>query len=172
MPLILTVNGRSPQIDDTCFVAENATITGDVIMGKSSSVWFQAVIRGDVNKIIIGEEVNIQDGAVVHGSYGGGDTVIGDRVSIGHKAIVHGCTVQDDVLIGMGAIVLDDAVLQSGCVIAAGAVVTKGTICETGWIYAGTPAKKIKELSKEQADQVIGMTAKGYTVFSKLYDQS
>lgn len=170
MALLLKVNDKSPLIDKSCFIAENATITGDVIIGQSSSVWFQAVIRGDVNKIIIGKEVNIQDGAVIHGSYGGGDTVIGDRVSIGHKAIVHGCTVQDDVLIGMGAIVLDEAILQSNCVVAAGAVVTKGTICESGWIYAGTPAKKIKELSKEQADQVIGMTAKGYTVFSKLYE--
>lgn len=169
MALIIEVNGKKPQIDASCFIAENATVTGDVIIGKGSSLWFQAVIRGDVNKIVIGDEVNIQDGAIIHGSYGQGDTVIGDRVSVGHKAIVHGCTVKDDVLIGMGSIILDDAVLHSGCIIAAGAVVTKGTICESGWIYAGTPAKKIKPLSSEQIEQNIGMTAKGYTIFSQFY---
>lgn len=169
MGLIIEFNDKTPEIDSSCFVAENATITGDVSIGKGSSVWFQAVIRGDVNKIIIGDEVNIQDGAVVHGSYGKGDTKIGNRVSIGHKAIVHGCTVEDDVLIGMGAIVLDDAIVHTGCIIAAGAVVTKGTICESAWIYAGTPAKKIKQLTQEQIDQNIGMTAKGYTMISQGY---
>lgn len=172
MALIIEVNGKKPQIDASCFIAENATVTGDVIIGKDSSLWFQAVIRGDVNKIIIGDEVNIQDGAIIHGSYGQGDTVIGDRVSVGHKAIVHGCTVKNDVLIGMGSIILDDAVLHSGCIIAAGAVVTKGTICESGWIYAGTPAKKIKQLSSEQIEQNIDMTAKGYTIFSQFYKKS
>ncbi len=169
MGLILEVNGKIPQLDKNCWVAENATITGDVTIGKDSSIWFQTVIRGDVNKIIIGNEVNIQDGSMVHGSYGQQDTIIGDRVSIGHRAIVHGCTVEDDVLIGMGAIVLDGAILRSGSVIAAGAVVTKGTICEEGWIYAGTPAKKIKKIESTQADQIIRMTAKGYVHFKEYY---
>lgn len=169
MGLIIEVNGNTPSIAASCWVAENATITGDVTIGKDSSIWFQTVIRGDVNKIIIGNEVNIQDGSMVHGSYGHQDTIIGDRVSIGHRAIVHGCTVEDDVLIGMGAIVLDGAVLQSGCIIAAGAVVTKSTFCESGWIYAGTPAKKIKQIDSTQKEQTIGLTAQGYVHFKEYY---
>jgi carbonic anhydrase/acetyltransferase-like protein (isoleucine patch superfamily) len=150
MALILPVKGVSPQWGDDCFVAENATIVGDVKMGRNCSVWFNAVIRGDVNSITIGDESNIQDGAVIHATYLTAATHIGNRVNVGHNAIVHGCIVEDNVLIGMGAIVMDHARVDSYCIIAAGAVVLEGTQCESGYIYAGTPARKIKAISEEQ----------------------
>ncbi len=132
MPLILPVLDKSPQYDESCFIAENATLVGDVTMGRSCSVWFNAVIRGDVNAISIGDETNIQDGAVIHCTYEKAATTIGNGVSIGHRAIVHGCTIEDHVLIGMGAIVMDHARVQEHCIIAAGAVVLENTICEAG----------------------------------------
>lgn len=152
MPLILPVKGVLPTIGKQCFIAENATIVGDVVIGNSCSVWFNAVIRGDVNKIWIGDETNIQDGAVIHATYQKASTTIGSRVSVGHNAIVHGCIVKDNVLIGMGAIVMDNAIIEEFCIIAAGSVVLEGTVCETGHIYAGTPAKKIKAISDKQRD--------------------
>ena len=142
MPVIKPVNGKLPQIEEDCFIAENATIVGDVIIGNQSSIWFSAVIRGDVNSIKIGNKVNIQDGAVVHATYKTSPTNIGDNVSIGHNAIVHGCTIHDNVLIGMGSIVMDDCIIESNSIIAAGAVVTKNTVVPSGSIYAGTPRQK------------------------------
>lgn len=150
MAIILPVKGVDPVWGEACYIAPNATIVGDVKMGNRCSVWFNAVIRGDVNAITIGHETNIQDGAVIHATYLKASTHIGNRVSVGHNAIVHGCTVQDHVLIGMGAIVMDHAVIESFCIIAAGSVVLENTVCESGYLYAGTPAKKIKPLTDEQ----------------------
>ena len=145
MPIIKPVNGKSPEIPDDCYIAENATIVGEVSLGKQCSVWFNAVIRGDVHFIKIGDKVNIQDGAVIHATYKKSPTTIGNSVSIGHNAIVHGCTIHDDVLIGMGSIIMDDCVIESHSIIAAGAVVTKNTIVKSGSIYAGIPAKNNDE---------------------------
>ncbi|TKC58075.1 gamma carbonic anhydrase family protein [Pedobacter hiemivivus] len=150
MPVILPVKDKDPKWGDNCFIAPNATIIGDVLMGNNCSVWFNAVIRGDVNSITIGNDTNIQDGAVIHATYLKAATIIGNRVSIGHNAIVHGCILRDNILIGMGAIVMDNALVEPYCIIAAGAVVLENTRCESGFIYAGTPAKKIKPITDEQ----------------------
>jgi carbonic anhydrase/acetyltransferase-like protein (isoleucine patch superfamily) len=150
MPVILPVKDKDPKWGDNCFIAPNATIVGDVLMGNNCSVWFNAVIRGDVNSITIGNETNIQDGAVIHATYLKAATIIGNRVSVGHNAIVHGCILRDNILIGMGAIVMDNALVEPYCIIAAGSVVLENTRCESGFIYAGTPAKKIKPITDEQ----------------------
>lgn len=150
MPIILPVKDTHPKWGENCFIAPNATIVGDVVMGKNCSVWFNAVIRGDVNSITIGDDSNIQDGAVIHATYLKAATVIGNRVSVGHNAIVHGCILKDHILVGMGAIIMDNAVVEPYCIIAAGAVVLENTQCESGYIYAGTPAKKIKPITEEQ----------------------
>lgn len=150
MPVILPVKDKDPKWGNDCFIAPNATIVGDVLMGSNCSVWFNAVIRGDVNSITIGNETNIQDGAVIHATYLKASTIIGSRVSIGHNAIVHGCILKDNILVGMGAIVMDNALVEEYCIIAAGAVVLENTRCESGYIYAGTPAKKIKPITEEQ----------------------
>lgn len=150
MPLILPVKDIYPRIGDNCFLAENCTVVGDVTLGSNCSVWFNAVIRGDVNSISIGDNTNIQDGAVIHCTYQKAATHIGNNVSIGHNALVHGCTLHDHVLVGMGAIVMDNAVVGEYCIIGAGAIVLENTICETGYIYAGIPARKIKPLNEEQ----------------------
>ena len=150
MPIILPVKEIHPKWGENCFIAPNATIVGDVVIGNSCSIWFNAVVRGDVNSIVIGNESNIQDGAVIHATYLKASTHIGNRVSVGHNAIVHGCEVKDNVLIGMGAIVMDHAVVEEYCIIAAGSVVLENTICETGHIYAGAPAKKIKSITEAQ----------------------
>ncbi|GAA4337658.1 gamma carbonic anhydrase family protein [Mucilaginibacter gynuensis] len=152
MPLILPVKDKNPTWGNDCFIAENATIVGDVVMGDNCSVWFNAVIRGDVHYIKIGDNTNIQDGAVIHATYLKAPTNIGNNVSVGHNAIVHGCTIHDHVLIGMGAIVMDDADVQEYVIIAAGSVVLERTICESGYLYAGTPAKKIKPITDEQRE--------------------
>lgn len=165
MSLILSVRGLRPQIGADCFLAPNATIAGDVVLGKECSVWFTAVIRGDVNSIRIGDRTNIQDGAIIHCTYEKAATVIGNNVSIGHRAIVHGCTVEDNALIGMGAIVMDHAVVKENCIIAAGAVVLENTICEAGCIYAGIPARKVKELSPGQTEN-LKKTAQNYVMYS------
>ncbi len=169
MALILPVKNIFPVIGENCYIAENATIAGDVVIGHECSVWFNAVIRGDVNSITIGSRTNIQDGAVIHCTYQRAATVIGDNVSIGHRAIVHGCTVEDNSLIGMGAIVMDHAVVERNCIIAAGAVVLENTRCESGYIYAGIPAKKIKQLTEEQIE---GMrkTADNYVMYSGWFE--
>jgi carbonic anhydrase/acetyltransferase-like protein (isoleucine patch superfamily) len=150
MPVILPVLNKSPEWGDNCFIAPNATLVGDVVMGANCSVWFNAVIRGDVNSIRIGNDTNIQDGAVIHATYQKAATIIGNRVSVGHNAIVHGCTLEDHILIGMAAIVMDHAIVEPYCIIAAGAVVLENTRCESGYLYAGIPAKKIKPITEEQ----------------------
>ncbi len=149
-----------------CFIAPNATIVGDVVMGKDCSVWFNAVVRGDVNSIRMGDKVNIQDGAVIHATYQKTKTVIGNNVSVGHNAIVHGCTVEDNVLIGMGAIVMDNAHIGSNTIIAAGAVVLEGTQVEAGCIYAGVPAKKVKTISQELIHGEIDRIANNYIMYA------
>lgn len=166
MPIIKTVNGKQPQIPDDCYVAENATIVGEVSLGSNCSVWFNAVIRGDVHFIKIGNKVNIQDGAIIHATYQKSPTTIGDNVSIGHNAIVHGCTIENNVLIGMGSIVMDDCIIGSNSIIAAGAVVTKNTIVESGSIYAGIPAKKVKDISLELISGEIDRIANNYVNYS------
>lgn len=150
MALILPVLDQHPEWGDDCFIALNATLVGALKMGNQCSVWFNAVIRADVNTITIGNQTNIQDGAVIHATYEKAATVIGNRVSIGHNAIVHGCTLHDHILVGMGAIIMDDAVVEDYCIIAAGSVVLSGMHCESGYLYAGTPAKKIKPVTVEQ----------------------
>lgn len=169
MALIKEVRGFTPQFGDNIYLAENATIIGDVEMGDDCSVWFQAVIRGDVNSIKIGNKVNVQDGAVVHCTYEQAATVIGNNVSIGHKAIVHGCTIHDNVLIGMGAIVMDHAVVEENCLIAAGAVVLENTRCEAGHIYAGVPAKKVKAISKERFEGTMERISNNYVMYASWF---
>ncbi len=166
MPIIKPVRGKSPVIPDDCYIAENATIVGEVVMGEECSVWFNAVIRGDVNYIRIGNRVNIQDGAIIHCTYEKYPTIIGNNVSIGHNAIVHGCTIHDNVLIGMGAIVMDDCIIESNTIIAAGAIVTQHTHVESGCIYAGIPAKKIKDISQELISGEIERIARNYVMYS------
>lgn len=166
MPLILPVNGILPQFGNNCFIAPNATVVGDVVAGNDCSVWFNAVVRGDVNSIRMGDKVNVQDGAVIHCTFQRSKTMIGNNVSIGHNAIVHGCTVNDNVLIGMGAIVMDNAVIGSNSIIAAGAVVLENTIVEEGTIYAGVPAKKVKDISPELINGEINRIADNYVRYS------
>jgi carbonic anhydrase/acetyltransferase-like protein (isoleucine patch superfamily) len=162
MPVILPVDGVMPQFGDNCFIAPNATVVGDVVTGINCSIWFNAVIRGDVNSIRMGNKVNVQDGAVIHCTFQKTKTVIGNNVSIGHNAIVHGCTVHDDVLIGMGAIIMDNVVIGSNSIIAAGAVVLEGTNVEAGSIYAGVPAKKVKTISPALINGEINRIADNY----------
>lgn len=169
MPVILPVNGVMPQIPEDCFVAPNATIVGDVVMGKDCSVWFNAVIRGDVNKIRMGNKVNIQDGACIHCTFEKTETVLGNSVSVGHNAIVHGCVVEDNVLIGMGAIVMDNCHIGSGSIIAAGAVVLEGTIVPPGSIFAGVPAKKVKDVSPELMKGEVERIANNYLKYSSWF---
>lgn len=166
MPTIMHVNHVYPQWGKNCFIAPNATIVGDVVIGDDCSVWFNAVVRGDVNLIRMGNKVNIQDGAVIHCTYQRTATTIGNNVSVGHNAIVHGCTVDDNVLIGMGAIVMDNAHIGSNTIIAAGAVVLEGTKCEPGSIYAGVPAKKVKDISQELIGNEINRIANNYLFYS------
>src|SRR5258706_2201892 len=166
MPVILPVEDKHPQFGNNCFLAPNGTVVGDVIMGDDCSIWFNAVVRGDVHYIRMGNKVNVQDGAVIHGTYQRNATNIGNNVSIGHNAIVHGCTVHDNVLIGMGAIVMDGTVVNSNTIIAAGAVVLEGTICEAGSIYAGVPAKKVKDIPQEMISGEIGRIANNYVKYA------
>ncbi|SFG50101.1 gamma carbonic anhydrase family protein [Pontibacter chinhatensis] len=168
MPVILPVKGVRPQMGEGCWIAENATIVGDVVMGDECSIWFNAVIRGDVNSIRIGNKTNIQDGAVIHCTYERAATTIGNNVSIGHNAIVHGCTVHDNALVGMGSIVMDNAVVEQNCIVAAGAIVLENTVCESGWIYAGIPARKVKQLSQEQIEG-LARTANNYVMYSSWF---
>jgi carbonic anhydrase/acetyltransferase-like protein (isoleucine patch superfamily) len=167
--IIKAVNGKFPLIPDDCYVAENATIVGEVAFGTNCSVWFNAVIRGDVNSISIGNKVNIQDGAVIHCTYQKHPTVIGNNVSIGHNAIVHGCIIEDNVLIGMGAIVMDNCVVKSNSIIAAGAVVTQNTVVESGVIYAGVPARKVKEINQSNFAGEIDRIATNYVMYSSWF---
>jgi len=169
--LIKSVNGKSPVIPEDCFVAENATIVGDVTFGASCSVWFNTVIRGDVHFIRIGDKVNIQDGAVIHCTYQKHPTVIGNNVSIGHNAIVHGCTLHDNVLIGMGAIVMDNCVVESNSIVAAGAVLTQNTVVESGTIYAGVPARKVKDIDKSDFAGEIGRISNNYVMYASWFKE-
>lgn len=169
MPLILPVNNKAPQFGENCYIAENATIVGEVIMGNDCSVWFNAVIRGDVNSIIIGNKVNIQDNACIHCTYQQAATTIGDNVSIGHNAIVHGCTIHNNVLVGMGAIVMDHAVVHANVLIAAGSVVLENSVLESGFIYGGVPAKKIKPLSEETFKHNIDRIANNYMMYASWF---
>jgi len=171
MKIIKPVKGKHPKISEDCFIAENATIVGEVSIGTQCSVWFNAVVRGDVHYIKIGNKVNIQDGAVIHATYKKSPTTIGNNVSIGHNAIVHGCTIHDNVLIGMGSIVMDDCVIESNSIIAAGAIVTKNTRVESGSIYAGTPAKKIKNISQEMISGEIDRIANSYINYSSWFKE-
>jgi carbonic anhydrase/acetyltransferase-like protein (isoleucine patch superfamily) len=166
MAVILPVNGVSPQFGKDCFIAPNATVVGDVVMGDACSIWFNTVVRGDVNSIRLGNKVNVQDGAVLHATFEKTKVIIGNNVSIGHCAIVHGCTLHDNVLIGMGAIVMDNVVVNSNSIIAAGAVVLEGTICEAGSIYAGVPAKKIKDISPNLISGEIDRIANNYIKYA------
>lgn len=166
MATILPVLGKHPQFGSNCFIAPNATIVGDVVMGNECSVWFNTVIRGDVNYIKMGDKVNIQDGAIIHCTYEKNGTDIGNRVSIGHNALVHGCTIHDDVLIGMGSIVMDRCVVHSNSIIAAGAVVLEGTVVEAGSIYAGVPAKKVKDISQDLISGEINRIAENYIKYA------
>ena len=171
MKIIKPVNGKYPQISKDCFIAENATIVGEVFIGNQCSVWFNAVIRGDVHFIKIGNKVNIQDGAVIHATFQKSPTTIGNNVSIGHNAIVHGCTIHDNVLIGMGSIIMDDCIIEPNSIIAAGAVLTKNTHVESGSIYAGVPARKIKNISKELISGEIDRIANNYVEYSSWFKQ-
>lgn len=171
MALIKIILGKKPLLGKNCFLADNATIIGDVVMGNDCSVWFNAVIRGDVHYIKIGNKVNIQDGAIIHATYKKSPTNIGNNVSIGHNALVHGCTIKDNVLVGMGAIIMDDVIIESNSIIAAGAIVTKGTLVESGSVYAGTPAKKIKEVNVDLLEGEINRIAESYLMYSDWYKE-
>lgn len=170
MPVILPVKDKSPIWGDDCFIAENCTIVGDVTMGHNCSVWFNAVIRGDVNTITIGNNSNIQDGAVIHATYQKSTTNIGNHTSIGHNAIVHGCTLHDNVLVGMGAIIMDNAIVEPFVIIGAGSVVLENTICESGYLYAGIPAKKIKPLTDEQRE-LLTRLPNNYIMYSSWFKE-
>jgi len=169
MALIIPVRDKTPQLGPNCFVAPNATLIGDIEMGEDCSIWFNAVVRGDVNFIKMGNKVNIQDGACIHCTFEKCGTTIGNSVSIGHHAIVHGCTLHDYVLVGMGAIIMDKAVVHSNTIIAAGAVVLENTICEPNSIYAGVPAKKVKSISVELKEGEIDRIANNYVRYAQWY---
>ena len=169
MALIKSVKGISPIFGANIYLAENATVVGDVKMGSDCSVWFSAVVRGDVNSIRMGNKVNIQDGAIIHCTYQKAATILGNNVSVGHNALLHGCTVRDNVLIGMGAIVMDGVVIESNSIIAAGAVVLEGTHIESGTIYAGIPAKMVKEISEKQTARLIEGVSNNYVMYSSWF---
>ena len=171
MALIKAVKGIAPEFGNDCYLAENATIVGDVIMGDACSIWFNAVVRGDVNKIRMGNKVNVQDGAVIHCTYLKTETHIGNNVSIGHNALVHGCTIHDNVLIGMGAIVMDNCEIGSNSIIAAGAVVLENTKVEPGSVFAGVPAKKVKDINQELIHGEINRIANNYVMYSSWFKE-
>lgn len=171
MALVLPVEGKYPRLGRHCFVAPNATLVGDVVTGDDCSIWFNAVVRGDVNFIRIGNKVNIQDGVIIHGTFQKCGTTIGDNVSIGHRAIVHGCTLHDEVLIGMGAIIMDKAEVQRHTIIAAGAVVLENTICRAGSIYAGVPARRIGDIPEEMITGEIIRIAENYLRYASWFQE-
>lgn len=172
MPLILPVENIFPRFGRNCFLAPNATIVGDVVTGDDCSIWFHAVVRGDVNSIRIGNKVNVQDGAVIHCTYQKTKTIIADNVSIGHNAIVHGCEIEANVIIGMGAIVMDNAVIGENSIIAAGAVVLEDTKVAPGSIYAGVPAKKVKDISPELISGQINRIADNYVRYADWFREA
>lgn len=170
-PIIQTLNGDTPQIGKNCFIAPNATLVGDVIIGDDCSVWYQAVLRGDVGKIQIGNASNVQDGVVIHATYKRSNTLIGNEVTIGHSAVIHGCIIHDYVLVGMGAIVMDNAVVESGSIIGAGAVVLENTRIESGSIWAGVPAVKIKEIDPVKSVERLKEQARAYLMYKRWYGE-
>ena len=170
MAIIKKLNGHTPKFGKNCFLADNAAIIGDVEMGDDCSIWFGAVLRGDVHSIRIGNKVNIQDNATIHATYKKSPTNIGNNVSIAHNAVIHGCTIKDNVLVGMVAIVLDDAGVESNTIVAAGSVVTKGTVVESGWVYAGTPAKKMKQLGEELLKGEVERIVNAYSMYASWYE--
>ncbi len=170
MALIKSLNNYTPIIPDTVYMAENATIIGDVVIGEQSSIWFNTVIRGDVNSIRVGKKVNIQDGVIIHCTYQKSSTFIGDNVSIGHNAIIHGCEIRNNVLIGMGAIIMDDVVIENNSIIAAGSVVIKGTRVKSGSVFAGTPAKLKSTLSQNEIKDMTKKIANNYIMYSSWYN--
>jgi carbonic anhydrase/acetyltransferase-like protein (isoleucine patch superfamily) len=172
MALIKVCRGFTPQFGANCWFAENATIVGDVVMGDNCSVWFNSVVRGDVNSIRIGDNVNIQDGAVLHCTYEKTTVQIGNNVSIGHNALVHGCTIEENVLIGMGAIVMDNCHIETNCILAAGAVLLEGTKMESWSVYAGVPAKKVKSLSPELFEGEVQRIAKNYSLYASWFKET
>lgn len=169
--IIKEVRGCTPQFGEDCFIAENAVILGEVSMGNQCSIWYNAVVRGDVHFIKMGNKVNIQDGAVIHATFEKSPTTIGNNVSVGHNAIVHGCTIKDDVLVGMGSIIMDDCIVESNCIIAAGAVVAKGTHIPSGSVYGGIPAKKIKDISEELLTGEIHRIAENYIKYANWFKE-
>ena len=171
MAYILKVKGLSPKIAKNCFIAPNATIVGDVEIDEDCSIWFNAVVRGDVHYIRIGKNVNIQDGAIIHCTYKKAPVNIGNNVSIAHNAIIHGCTIEDDVLVGMGAILMDDVYVESKSLIAAGAVVSKGTRIKTGEVWAGVPAKKIKNIDEELLQGEVHRISSSYNMYASWYEE-
>lgn len=172
MAIIKKLKGHTPKFGKNCFLADNAAIIGDVEMGDDCSIWFGAVLRGDVHSIRIGNKVNIQDNATIHATYEKSPTHIGNNVSIAHNAIVHGCTIRDNVLIGMGAIILDNAVVESNTIVAAGSVVTKGTVVESGWVYAGIPARKIKQAGEALLKNEVERIVDSYSMYAGWYDEN
>ncbi len=166
---IKPLRDKTPEIGKNCFIAETATVIGDVKLGDNCSVWYGAILRGDVGSIEVGEDSNIQDGVIVHSTYDISTAKLGKRVSIGHNAIIHGCVVEDDVLVGMGAIVMDNAVLKSNCVVAAGALVPANMVCESGYIYGGIPAKKLKKLDESKMKDFFEQTPENYKKYAKWY---
>jgi carbonic anhydrase/acetyltransferase-like protein (isoleucine patch superfamily) len=172
MALIRPIKGIAPKFGKNCFLAENATVVGEVEMGDNCSVWFNAVVRGDVHYIRIGNNVNIQDGVIIHCTYQKAPVNIGNNVSIAHNAIVHGCTIQDNVLIGMGAIIMDGAVVESNSIVAAGALVSQNTVVESGSVYAGVPAKKIKSIDKTLLEGQVNRISKNYTLYASWHDDT
>ena len=171
MALIKTVKGVKPVFGKNCFLTDNATITGDVVFGDDCSIWFNAVVRGDVNTIRIGNNVNIQDGAIIHCTYQKAPVNIGNNVSIAHRAIVHGCTIHDNVLVGMGAIIMDGAIINTNSIIAAGALVKEGTVVESGTVWAGVPAVKIKDIDKTLLEGQVKRISKNYNMYASWYDK-
>jgi carbonic anhydrase/acetyltransferase-like protein (isoleucine patch superfamily) len=171
MALIKSVRGFTPQLGNNCYLAENSTIVGDVIVGNNCSFWFNSVVRGDVNSIRIGNKVNIQDGAVLHCTYNKTTIHLGDNVCVGHNALIHGATIHDNVLIGMGAIIMDNAIINENSIVAAGSLVLENTVIESGFIYGGVPAKKIKAIDKNEVKEKVLKTAINYIMYSKWYDE-
>ena len=171
MALIKTLRGKTPKVGNDCFLAETATIIGDVEIGDGCSIWYSAVLRGDVHYIRIGNNTNVQDNATIHATYQKSPTNIGNNVTIAHGAIIHGCTLQDNVMIGMNAVILDDAVVESNSIVAAGSVVTKGTRVESGSVYAGIPAKKVKDISPELLHGEVNRIAKAYHKYAGWYKE-
>lgn len=169
MALIKEILGKTPKTGENCYLAETATLIGDVVIGDNCSIWFNAVLRGDVHYIKIGNHTNVQDNAVIHATHKKSPTNIGSNVTIAHGAIIHGCTLHDNVMIGINAVILDDVVVECNSIVAAGSVVTKGTVVESGSVYAGIPAKKVKEISPELLDGEVKRIAKAYEKYASWY---